>query len=249
MKTIIAALAAGVLAAALSGCTTTQTYQAAISDPARPADDVKRDADRKPAEMLAFAEVKPGGKVVDLIPGGGYFTRLFARAVGPQGTVYAYQPSELDSLYKRPIPILAVAADPAYTNLKLLHRPIGDFKLPEPADLVWTSQNYHDMFLKFFGPVDVARLNKEIYAALKPGGLYIVLDHSARAGSGLTDTEKLHRIDEAKVRADLEAAGFEFVSESNALRNPNDPRTANVFDPGIRGHTDQFILKFRKPRR
>lgn len=248
MKAHIAAIVAGALALAASACTTMPSYQAALSDPARPADDTKRDADRKPAEMLAFAEVMSGDKVVDLISGGGYFTRIFARAVGPGGTVYAYQPSELDGLYKRPIPILAVAAEPAYTNLKLLHQPIGDFRLPEPVDLVWTSQNYHDMFLKFFGPVDVARLNKEIYAALKPGGLYVVLDHSAENGSGLRDAEKLHRIGEEKVRADLEAAGFVFVAESSALRNPNDPRTANVFDPGIRGHTDQFILKFRKPR-
>jgi len=248
MKSPVAAFVAGALALALSACTTMPSYQAAISDPARPQDDTKRDTDRRPADMLAFAEVQAGDKVVDLIPGGGYFTRIFARAVGPAGTVYAYQPSELDSLYKRPIPILAVAAEPAYTNLKLLHQPIGHFVLPEPADLVWTSQNYHDMFLKFFGPVDVAKLNQEIYAALKPGGLYIVLDHAAENGSGLRDAEKLHRIGQEKVRADLEAAGFVFVAESNVLRNPSDLRTANVFDPGIRGHTDQFILKFRRPR-
>ncbi|MFO1186688.1 MAG: methyltransferase [Alphaproteobacteria bacterium] len=248
MKTI-AALAAGVLALALAGCTTMQSYQAAITDPARPEADVKRDADRKPMEMLAIAEIMPGDKVVDLIPGGGYFTRIFARAVGPDGTVYAYQPSELDSLYKRPIPILAVAADPAYTRSQA--PPSADRRL----QIARTRRSRVDLHRELsrhvpevFCPVDVAKLNKEIYAALKPGGLYVVLDHSAREGSGLTDTDKLHRIDEAKVRADLEAAGFEFVGESNTLRNPNDPRTANVFDPGIRGHTDQFILKFRRPR-
>ncbi len=118
---------------------------------------------------------------------------------------------------------------------------------PEPLDVVWTSQNYHDLKDSFFAPADTALVNKAVYDALKPGGLYIVLDHSAENGSGIRDTDTLHRIDEAVVKKEVEAAGFKFVGESNVLRNKDDARTLKVFDKEIRGHTDQFILKFRKP--
>jgi predicted methyltransferase len=242
---------AGCFTLALSGCVATMpaNITASVADASRPAADTERDPNRKPAEMLQFAGVAPGERVVDLIPGGGYFTRLFAKAVGGGGRVYAYLPSELDALRKTPSPIIALAAESAYGNVTLLHQPIGNFILPEPVDLVWTSQNYHDLHDKFFGPVDVAKLNREIFAALKPGGLYVVLDHSALAGAPADVTETLHRIEEAVVKREVLAAGFVLAGESDVLRNPNDPRTANVFDPGIRGHTDQFILKFRKPGR
>jgi predicted methyltransferase len=114
---------------------------------------------------------------------------------------------------------------------------------------VWTSQNYHDFHDSFFGPADLAVVNKAIFTALKPGGLYIVLDHVAAPGSGLRDTETLHRIDPAIVKKEVTAAGFEFVSEDDSLKNPADPHTAKVFDPSIRGKTDQFVYKFRKPQR
>jgi len=118
---------------------------------------------------------------------------------------------------------------------------------PEPVDLVWTSQNYHDLHDSFAKPADLAQVNAAIFRALKPGGIYVVLDHAALPGSGLSATETLHRIDPATVRAEVEAAGFVYVGESDVLRNPNDPHTAKVFDPSIRGHTDQFVFKFRKP--
>lgn len=220
--------------------------KAAIADSARPADDVKRDADRKPAEMLAFAGIKPGAKVMDLIPGGGYFTRLFAAAVGPNGYVYAYQPSELDSFLKGKEPkIMAVAGQ--YKNVSVIHAPVNTLTAPEPLDVVWTSQNYHDLKDDFFKPADTAQVNKAVFNALKPGGLYVVLDHAAEKGSGARDTDTLHRIDEDLVKKEIEAAGFKFVGESKVLHNPADKRTLNVFDKGIRGHTDQFVLKFRKP--
>jgi predicted methyltransferase len=240
----------GCFAIGLSGCVATMpaNITASVADPGRPAADTERDANRKPAEMLQFAGITPGERLVDMIPGGGYFTRLFAKAVGANGRVYAYLPSELDAVFKKPPAILAVAAEPANANVTVLHQPLQTFLLPEPVDLVWTSQNYHDLHDKFFGPIDTAALNKAVFAALKPGGLFIVLDHSAQPGSGLRDTDTLHRIDEAAVKAEVEAAGFVLAGTSDVLRNPNDPRTANVFDPGIRGHTDQFILKFRKPR-
>jgi predicted methyltransferase len=221
---------------------------AAIADKNRPAEDTARDTDRKPAEVMEFAGIKPGAKVVDLIPGKGYFTRLFAVAVGPKGWVYAYEPTEFDAVFtKRNIPI-PTGGDPKYPNFNFIHQSVTSFKLPEQVDVVWTSQNYHDLHDKFTGPVDLAVANKAIYDALKPGGTYVVLDHAAEAGSGLRDTDTLHRIDPATVKSEVEAAGFKFVGESKVLRNPKDPRTALVFDKSIRGHTDQFIYKFQKPK-
>ena len=246
---VLAALAAAMLATtADAAAPIPANITAAVADPARPAEDKARDADRKPAESLAFAGVKPGDRVVDLIPGQGYFTRLFAKAVGPKGWVYAYIPSDLDEMYKKHNRTIPPPADPNYPNVSYLHAPVAKFLAPEKLDIVWTSQNYHDMHDKFFGPADLGAVNKAIYDALKPGGVYVVLDHSAAKGSGLADTDTLHRIDEAAVKKEVEAAGFNLVAESDFLRNPADPRTANVFDKSIRGKTDQFILKFRKPK-
>ena len=118
---------------------------------------------------------------------------------------------------------------------------------PEKLDLVFTAQNYHDMHDKFMGPANLSVVNRQIFKALKPGGVYLVIDHAADAGSGLRDTETLHRIDPAVVKAEVTAAGFIFEGESRVLRNSADPRRANVYDPGIRGKTDQFVYKFRKP--
>jgi predicted methyltransferase len=222
---------------------------AAVADPARSDADKARDADRKPAESVAFAGVKPGDKVADLIPGRGYFTKIFAKTVGPKGWVYSFFPSDLDAIYAKNKLTIPPPGDPNFPNISFLHTPIAKFVAPEKLDVVWTSQNYHDLHDKFFGPADVPAVNKAIFDALKPGGLYIVLDHVAEAGSGLRDTDTLHRIDPAAVKKEVEAAGFKFVGESDVLRNPADPHTANVFDKAIRGHTDQFIYKFRKPLR
>ena len=222
---------------------------AAVADPDRPEADRAHDADRKPAEVIAFAGVKPGDKVADLIPGRGYFTRIFAKVVGPKGWTYAFFPSDLDAIYVKDKLTIPPAPDQNYTNVSYIHAPIAKFVAPEKLDLVWTSQNYHDLHDKFFGPADVPAVNKAIFDALKPGGIYIVLDHVAEPGSGLRDTDTLHRIDSATVKKEVEAAGFKFVGESNVLRNPADPHTAVVFDKAIRGHTDQFIYKFRKPLR
>ncbi len=232
--------------AAFAAPSSTSPIKAAIADPARPAEDAARDADRKPAEMLIFAKIKPGAKVMDIVPGGGYFTRLFAKAVGAQGWVYAYQPTELDAFSKgKPPKILSVAA--SYSNVSVIRAPINSLTAPEPLDVAWTAQNYHDLKDDFFKPADTAVVNKAVFNALKPGGLYIVLDHAAEKGSGLRDTNTLHRIDEAAVKQEVMAAGFEFIGESKVLRNPADPKTANIFDKTIRGHTDQFLYKFRKP--
>ena len=220
----------------------------ALADPARAAD-VPRDATRHAAELLDFMAVKPGQKVADLIPGGGYFTRAFSLTVGPKGKVYAIFPkeylSEGDGEYKK---LAAQVAEAPWKNVEVMVQPAAAFAAPESLDLVWTSQNYHDYPDPFMGPTDPAVLNKAVFKALKPGGLYVIVDHSAPAGTGLRDTNTTHRIDEATVKAQVLAAGFELVSESDVLRNPADDRTKVVFDKSIRGKTDQFTLKFRKPK-
>jgi predicted methyltransferase len=223
------------------------TIAAAIANKNRSPENVARDALRKPAAMLEFAGVKPGDVVVDLIPGKGYFTQLFAGAVGPKGYVYSFEPTEFDAeaaKFHEPVPSGAV---PGYPNASYIHASIAKLPIPQLADVIWTSQNYHDLHDPFAGPVDIAAFNKAVYAALKPGGVFIVLDHAALPGSGTSATNTLHRIDPAAVKREVLAAGFKFVGQSDVLRNPNDPHTALVFDKSIRGHTDQFIYKFRKP--
>jgi len=217
---------------------------AAVADSARPKADTDRDADRKPAEMLAFAGVKPGSKMAEILPGGGYFTRIFSKAVGPQGHVFAIINPPADP--SKPPPIVAIAADTAYANVTIVSQPLTSFSVPEPVDIVWTSQNYHDLHLKRYN-LDISAVNKDVFNALKPGGVYVVLDHSALPGEPIDAADRYHRIDPAIVRKEVEAAGFVFVGEDDTLRNSNDPKNVPVFDPSIRGHTDQFIYKFRKP--
>jgi predicted methyltransferase len=244
---VVLACLSAVLAAGTSALAAVpDNVTAAVSDQHRPDADRKLDAERKPADMLVIARIRPGERVMDMIPGGGYFTRLFAVAVGPKGYVYAYQPTEWDNHRKgKPAAVLAVAPD--YPNVSVIDAPIGKLVAPEPLDVVWTSQNYHDLHNDFAGPADMAVVNKAVFDALKPGGLYVVLDHAAQDGSGVRDTNTLHRIDEAVVKKEVEAAGFKLASESKVLRNPDDPRTKIVFDDSIRHKTDQFILVFRKP--
>jgi predicted methyltransferase len=218
----------------------------ALAAPPRPAADIERDATRKPSEMLAFAKVKPGDKVADFLPGGGYFTRLFAAAVAPGGSVVAIIPAQATSL--DPAAAKAVtdmAADKSYGNISVVPA-IG----PEMAgtfDVIWTAQNYHDMHA-YLPPEAVVGFNKGVFAALKSGGYFVIVDHSAAPGSpAVTTAKSLHRIDPAVVRADLAAAGLVFDGETSVLANPTDPKTAVVFDPAIRGKTDQFVYRFRKP--
>ena len=223
---------------------------AAVADPARPEKDRDRDADRKPAESVAFAGVKPGQTVADLLPGSGYFTRIFSAVVGPNGHVYAVaSPKRPDAPPDRPDPaaaVQAIAADPHYGNVTVVQGKLTEMSLPTQADVIWTSQNYHDVHNS--PKEDVDAFDKKVLEAMKPGGVFIVLDHTAEKGSGFRDTNTLHRIDPEAVKKELEAAGFKYVGESDVLHNANDPHTAKVFDPAIRGKTDQFILKFRKPK-
>jgi len=223
---------------------------AAVADASRAAADTERDADRKPGLTLAFAGVKPGDKVADYAAGAGYFTRLFADVVGPQGHVYATVPN---SLFVYPNIVKGIADIQTYAvahqNVTVTFASALDAaRFPERLDLFWISQNYHDLHDSFMGPVDTVAFNKAVYAALKPGGVYIVLDHVAAKNSPADVTDTLHRIEPSTVRREVEAAGFKFEGESKVLANPADPHTATVFDKTIRGHTDQFLFKFRKPK-
>jgi predicted methyltransferase len=218
----------------------------AIKDPVRPDAARALDAGRKPAEVLAYAGVGPGDKVADLMPGAGYYTILFSDIVGPKGKVYAVAPAEILKLGPRATDGL-VALQPTHRNIVVLSPALNAFAAPEALDLVWTSWNYHDFHDPFLAPADAVQVNRQVFAALKPGGVYLIIDHRAETGSGLRDTNTLHRIDIEAVKAEVEAAGFVLESASNLLANPADPHKANVFDGSVRGHTDTFILKFRKP--
>jgi predicted methyltransferase len=181
--------------------------------------------------------------------GNGYFTRIFSRIVGPSGRVYAFIPAQqlANCSASETAGTRAFEHDARYGNVKVLIDAADRFALPEPVDLVWTAQNYHDLHDAFMKPIDIAAMNAAVYRALRPGGVYLVIDHAAEPGSGLRDTETLHRIDPESIRAEVTAAGFVFEGESALLRNPDDPHLLLVFDPAIRHHTDQVVLKFRKP--
>jgi predicted methyltransferase len=221
----------------------------AIADPDRPATDTQRDANRKPATVLAFSGVKSGDKIADYAAGAGYFTRLFAKIVGPDGHVYASVPS---ALFQYPNIVKGISEVQNYVvghpNVSVnFASAIDAARYPEMLDLFWISQNYHDLKDPFMGPVDMAAFNRAVYAALKSGGIYIVLDHVAAPNSPDNVTDTLHRIEPSVVRREVEAAGFKFVGESKVLANPDDPHTKGPFNPSIQGRTDQFIFKFRKP--
>jgi predicted methyltransferase len=223
--------------------------ETAVSDPARPATDTSRDAGRKPAELTEFAGIKPGMKVVDMLPGAGYFTRIFAKAVGPTGQVYAYfglqYDARLQTQGKDPNNQFADLKQ-TYPNLGVIHGKLEDFVTPQKVDLVWTADNYHDMLTKAYGN-DLAAVNKAIFNSLKPGGLYIIVDHRSVKGAGVEISEKLHRADEDVVKSQVEAAGFKLVAESKILTRPTDDDSKRVFEAGEHDNTDQMVLKFRKP--
>ncbi|MGI4936650.1 MAG: class I SAM-dependent methyltransferase [Janthinobacterium lividum] len=217
-----------------------------MSAAARPAADLARDSSRKPAEMLTFAQVQPGQTVVDFIPGSGYFTRVFSTAVGPGGGVYAVTPQlVIDKHNNAPKPS-PVSAEPGRANVHEAIANQSTLNVPVKVDMVWTAQNYHDIHI-WAGPAGAAQLNKSVFEALKPGGVYVVVDHAGAPGLDEAGMASLHRIDEDLVKKEVLAAGFTLDGESSLLHNPADAHTANVFDPAIRGKTDQFMLRFRKP--
>ena len=248
-KTAYAWLGAGLVA--LAGCASTTTapadYASALADPLRPAAERERDAARRPAELLAFAQVARGEDVGDYIMGGGYLTRILAAAVGPEGRVYAFQPAEFIA-FRQQYGEDQKTVDAAYANVDAVAGSVAAAAWPVPLDTIITVQNFHDLYNKRARADTGPRAARALYAALKPGGTMVVVDHSAPDGTGSTLSDALHRIDRKTVIDAFTAAGFKLDGESALYANPADPRTANVFDGSIRGKTDQFALRFRKPR-
>jgi predicted methyltransferase len=213
----------------------------AVADVSRPPDDRKSDSVRKPAEVLAFAGVKPGQRVAEYLPGGGYYTRMLSDAVGSRGKVYAL---ETTTWGKENVENTKSALK-GLSNTGLSVAPLGQFNLPAKVDVFWTTDNYHDLHVPKYANVDMAAFNKHVFESLKPGGIYLIVDHAAASGTGATDSPTLHRIDKDTVMKEVTAAGFNLAGESDALHNPADDHTQKVF--GTHFKTDQFILKFRKP--
>lgn len=242
-------LAASIAAVALAAAAQAQTnvhdpkpsaaVTAAVADAGRPAADTARDANRKPAEVVAVSGLKPGQTVIELGSAGGYYTRILAKTVGPNGKVFAIvgaaPPGAAATLQ-------TLAA--SYPNLM----PVTDdmtklSNVPEKVDMVWTTDNYHD----FHNRLDMAAFNKAVFNALKPGGVFFVEDHAAAPGAGATVTSTLHRIEPVTVKDEVTAAGFKLVRTSDILANPADDHVKRNAEADIRGHTDRFIYVFQKP--
>jgi predicted methyltransferase len=210
-----------------------------VASPDRSEADRINDRRRRPELLFAFMGLRPGMTVLDVSAGGGYTTEFLARAVGPGGKVYGQVPANAERVEAR-------RRNPALSHIVPVVRSFNDPVPPEVSsnalDLVTLMFNYHD-----FGHmgVDRARLNRAVFAALKPGGFYIVADHSGRPGTGISESSTLHRIEESFLRKEVEAAGFRLAEEGNFLRNPNDPRDRNTPEPPM--PKDEFVLKFVKP--
>jgi predicted methyltransferase len=198
----------------------------------------------KVPQVIAFAALRKGDRVADIV--GNHLTESLALAVGPTGRVYAVETAQVAKLHPELLDrIRSLAA--RSPNIVVTDEPVAS-PLPSDLDAVIIRQNYHDLYDKHMAPVDVALFNKAVFAALKPGGVYVVLDHAALGGTGISATDTLHRIDPARVKTDVLAAGFQLETESSLLANPSDDHTRSVFDPFVRGHTDQFLFRFRKPQ-
>jgi predicted methyltransferase len=243
---VLAALAAAAFATAAAAAEVPAYVAQAVADPTRPKDDVAADAIREPSATLAFAGVKPGMTVVELFPGGGYFTRMLSDVIGPKGALLGVENAGWKGAVKAD---QAMAAELKRPNLTLDVEPFGQLKLaPGAADVFWITQNYHDLKIAKYGAVDLAAFNRQVFAALKPGGVYFILDHEARPGITPEQIAELHRVEKAVVIAEVTAAGFRLAGEGKFLNRAGDDHSKAIFDPAIRGKTDQYALKFVKPR-
>jgi predicted methyltransferase len=236
----------GILAVAANGADKIPAnIMAAVNDSERPAADKARDADRKPAETLAFAGIKPGDKVLEIEPAGGYYTRILSKAVGPTGKVYEVHPGKA-GMGEKPLDTAATLSQmPGYKNVVPVLMPGADLKIPEKVDVVWTSDNYHDFHDDFFGPLDMQAFNKAVYDDLKPGGTYVIIDHATAPGKGMTQTDTLHRSDPEATKKEVLAVGFKLAGQSNVLAHQGDDHTQKVF--ALHGKEDDYLLSFKKP--
>lgn len=243
---IALALLGGALAATPLLARALPTAASAIADPSREARNRELDAARKPGEVLAFTGVKPGQVVADYFAGGGYFTELFAHMVGPKGMVYAMDPD----VFNNPKDWETILK--THPNVRMLVAPVAALQLaPASVDLLFTNLNYHDLYwesLEYkFPRVDVPAVLANWFRSVRPGGFVVIIDHAGPAGDPRVVAGQVHRIDPDRVKADMAAAGFVLVAESDMLRNPADDHSKSVFDPAVRGKTDRFVLKFRRP--
>lgn len=234
----------------LASCATVQpkmaNSDAMVLSQNRPQKDIDRDADRKPIETLKFSGIGKGQHIVEYTPGSGYFSRLISNAIGKDGSLSVGTPQLfIDKFGKGIIP--SIGNETGHENVKGFAIDDQTTILPQNIDVFFTAQNYHDIRI-YLSPGTTERMNKAVFDALKPGGVYLIIDHSAKAGSGEQAVKDLHRIDPAIVIKEVEAAGFKLQSQSKILQNPADDLSLNVFDPKIRGKTDQFIMKFVKPK-
>jgi predicted methyltransferase len=239
-----AALPLGILEAQSAGVP--QGVAAAVADPSRPATDTSTDVNRKPAETLAFAGVKPGMVVGEFYPGGGYFTRMLSDVVGPTGHVYAIENSVWRGAVKAD---QALLAEGKMTNVSIDAAAFGTVRFPRPLDIAWVTQNYHDLKIAQYGVVDTAAFNRGVFASLKPGGVFMILDHEAPPGTDVAAITKLHRIEKAQVIREVTAAGFKLQAEGTFLHRESDDHSLPIFDKKVQGQTDQYALRFVKPRR
>ena len=214
----------------------------AVGDSRRLPAEVARDPLRKPAEMLAFMRLERGQAIADIRPEEGYFARLFAPVVGEAGRVYAFVPNQTAAREDAFADTLAST----YPNVERVTGALETMTFDRPLDVVFMGEEYHDFVIPRFG-VDVARMNAAVFAALRPGGLYVILDHQAADGAGIGVAGTLHRIEAAELRRQVEAAGFVFDGESDAVRMSDDDHSLSVFDESIRGRSDRFVYRFRKP--
>jgi predicted methyltransferase len=244
---VMIAAGTGIALVAVWACASAQTatpdYAAIIASPDRSDADRQLDARRDPVKFLAFADLRSGMKVLDMGAGGGYSTELLARVVAPNGVVYGQNPADLPERPK--MRFEARLKNPAARNIVSLVRPFDD---PVPAnvgalDAIAFLFFYHDTT---YMAVDRAEMNRRLYAALKPGGVLLVADHSARAGDGTSVGKTLHRIEESALRREIEAAGFKFVAEGDFWRHPEDTRDFSIQPPSGRP-VDEFVIKFQKP--
>jgi predicted methyltransferase len=266
--TLLASVFATVCATALAADAIPSYVNDAVHDPARPPLEVKRDVDRHPADVLAFAMVKPGQHVADLMPHAGYYTRMLSHLVGAKGHVYAFVPADGEGADGRFGPkqkdpsqnetlnriqaAQALEDTPAYQgNTWVVWEPLGAFGgelgLPEQVDEVFSADGYHTLKGKEFAKLDMAGVDKAIFRALKAGGYYVVVDNAAKPGAGFTAADSLQRSDEAAVKAEVLAAGFVLDGESKAQANPSDDHS-KVADLNDRNAVpDAFVLRFKKP--
>ena len=235
----------------LSGAAATVAadMDAALATADRSDADRERDATSKPAEVLAFFGVAPGMQVADLFAGGGYYSEIVSRAVGPTGRVTAHN-NRAYAQFAGDGPVKRFGDD-RLGNVDYVVTEADDLQLPGALDLVIMVMSFHDVYwvdeAQGWPSIDRRRFMEQVFESLKPGGSLGIVDHSAIAGTKIQSVDTLHRIDEAFVKAELEAVGFRVAAESDILRNPDDDRTKGVFDPSIRRLTDRFVLRFEKP--